>query len=76
MMLPNKALKLTKLSPAPGFGRPGWLVGGAGSCPRPRETAGTASQLNAGVRQTQEPAGGRSGERGRDVNAAGRPIRS
>jgi hypothetical protein len=43
----NKAMKLTKLSPAP------WPVGGAGSCPRwTIIDAGTASQLIASVRQT------------------------
>ena len=45
--LPNKAMKLTKLSPAP------WPFGGAGSCPRrPIIDAGTASQLIASVRPT------------------------
>jgi hypothetical protein len=45
--LPNKAMKLTKLSPAPFRGR------SAGSCPRrPISDAGTASQLIAGVRPT------------------------
>jgi hypothetical protein len=43
----NKAMKLTKLSPAPLRGR------SAGSCPRrPISDAGTASQLIAGVRPT------------------------
>jgi hypothetical protein len=45
---PNKAMKLTKLSPAPFRGR------SAGSCPRRTiSDAGTASQLIAGVRQTE-----------------------
>jgi hypothetical protein len=44
---PNKAMKLTKLSPAPLRGR------SAGSCPRrPISDAGTASQLIARVRRT------------------------
>jgi hypothetical protein len=46
--LPNKAMKLTKLSPAPLRGR------SAGSCPRRLiSDAGTASQLIAGVRPTK-----------------------
>jgi hypothetical protein len=44
-------MKLTKLESAPG-----WLhehqTRGAASCPRWRETAGTASQLIPGVGQT------------------------
>ena len=46
-MQPNKAMKPTKLSPAP------LPVGGAGSCPRRTiSDAGTAPQLIARVRQT------------------------
>ena len=55
----NKGMKLTKLSAAPG-----WLhehqTRGAASCPRRRETAGTASQLIPSVRPTQM-----DGERGK-----------
>ncbi len=47
----NKAMKLTRLSAAPGWFRE-YLAEGAASCPRQRETAGTASQLIAGVRPT------------------------
>ena len=47
----NKAMKLTRLSAAPGWFR-GHQTRGAASCPRWRETAGTASQLIAGVGRT------------------------
>ncbi len=50
VVLPNEAMKLTRLSAAPGWFR-GHTAGGAASCPRRRETAGTASQLIASVRQ-------------------------
>ncbi len=55
----NKAMKLTRLSAAPGWFReyPGE---GAASCPRRRETAGTASQLIASVRRTQRGRSGRA----------------
>ena len=50
---PNKAMKLTSLSAAPGLnGEPG-VDGGAASYPRRFETAGTGSQLIAGVLRTQ-----------------------
>ncbi len=60
----NKAMKLTRLSAAPGWFRE-HLTRGAASCPRRHETAGTASQLIASVGRTQvvarlylhEPAG-------------------
>jgi hypothetical protein len=45
----NKAMKLTSLSAAPGLGCRAGVDGGAASCPRRRETAGTGSQLIAGV---------------------------
>jgi hypothetical protein len=48
---PNKAMKLTRLSAAPGWFRE-HPAGGAASCPRRCETAGTASQLIASVRRT------------------------
>ncbi len=47
----NKAMKLTRLSAAPGWLHE-HLAEGAASCPRRRDTAGTASQLIAGVRPT------------------------
>ena len=47
----NKAMKLTRLSAAPGWFRE-YLAGGAASCPRWHGTAGTASQLIASVRRT------------------------
>ncbi len=53
----NKAMKLTRLSAAPGRLTFDAVAEGAASCPRRRETAGTASQLIAGVRQTR---GGRA----------------
>ncbi len=45
-------MKLTRLSAAPGWFRE-HQTRGAASCPRRLETAGTASQLIAGVRRTQ-----------------------
>jgi hypothetical protein len=48
---PNKAMKLTRLSAAPGWLRE-YQTRGAASCPRGHETAGTASQLIAGVLRT------------------------
>ena len=48
----NKAMKQTRLSAAPGRLSFDAVAGGAASCPRRRETAGTASQLIAGVRRT------------------------
>jgi hypothetical protein len=51
---PNKAMKLTRLSAAPGWLSNADLAEGAASCPRRRETAGTASQLIASVRRTRE----------------------
>ncbi len=51
MAPPNKAMKLTRLSAAPGWFRV-HLAEGAASCPRRRGTAGTASQLIASVRET------------------------
>ncbi len=48
----NKAMKLTRLSAAPGRQAFNAVAEGAASCPRLRETAGTASQLIAGVRRT------------------------
>jgi hypothetical protein len=52
-MLPNKAMKLTSLSAAPGLNGTSGVDGGAASCPRGRGTAGTGSQLIAGVRRTE-----------------------
>jgi hypothetical protein len=49
---PNRRMKLTRLSAAPGWSSNDEPGGGAASCPRRRETAGTASQLIAGVRRT------------------------
>ncbi len=51
MAPPNKAMKLTRLSAAPGWVHV-HLTRGAASCPRRLETAGTASQLIAGVLRT------------------------
>ena len=51
-MPPNKAMKLTSLSAAPGLNGKTGVGGGAASYPRGRETAGTGSQLIAGVRRT------------------------
>ncbi len=50
---PNKRMKLTRLSAAPG--RQAFDAGaeGAASCPRRPETPGTASQLMRSVRRTQ-----------------------
>ncbi len=48
----NKAMKLTRLSAAPGRQAFDAVAEGAASCPRRRGTAGTASQLIAGVRPT------------------------
>ena len=48
----NKAMKLTRLSAAPGLSCTSGVDGGAASYPRRRETAGTGSQLIAGVRLT------------------------
>ena len=48
---PNKGMKLTKLSAAPPCAASG-APGGAASCPRRRQDAGTASQLIPGVRRT------------------------
>ncbi len=48
----NKAMKLTRLSAAPGRQAFDAVAEGAASCPRRRETAGTASQLIAGVLRT------------------------
>ncbi len=56
----NKAMKLTRLSAAPGRQAFDAVVEGAASCPRRRETAGTASQLIASVRPTH---GGSTGVR-------------
>jgi hypothetical protein len=50
----NKAMKLTSLSAAPGLGCTTGVDGGAASYPRRRGTAGTGSQLIAGVRWTQK----------------------
>ena len=52
----NEAMKLTRLSAAPGWFRE-CQAEGAASCPRRRETAGTASQLIASVRRTPDSAG-------------------
>ncbi len=51
----NKAMKLTRLSAAPGWFRE-YPAEGAASCPRWRETAGTASQLIRSVLRTREGA--------------------
>ncbi len=48
----NKAMKLTRLSAAPGRQSFNAVAEGAASCPRRLETAGTASQLIASVRWT------------------------
>ncbi len=48
----NKAMKLTRLSAAPGRHAFDAVAEGAASCPRRHETAGTASQLIAGVLRT------------------------
>src|SRR5574340_1672815 len=48
----NKALKLTRLSAAPGSSCKNGTDGGAASCARGRVGGRTASQLNAGVRWT------------------------
>ena len=45
-------MKLTSLSAAPGLSCTTGVDGGAASYPRGFETAGTGSQLIAGVRQT------------------------
>ncbi len=50
---PNKAMKQTRLSAAPGRQAVDVVADGAASCPRRRKTAGTASQLIASVRRTQ-----------------------
>ena len=47
--MPNKAMKLTSLSAAPGLNGTSGVGGGAASYPRRRETAGTGSQLIASV---------------------------
>ena len=53
LALPNKAFKLTKLSPAPSLERRERLGRGCRLVPAPaRQGAGTASQLNASVRRT------------------------
>src|SRR5574340_702323 len=49
----NKALKLTRLSAAPGLSLNNGTDGGAASCARGRVGGRTASQLNGGVRWTQ-----------------------
>ncbi len=49
---PNKRMKLTRLSAAPGRQAFDAVAEGAASCPRRRETAGTASQLMRSVRRT------------------------
>ncbi len=51
-MLSNKAMKLTRLSAAPGRQAFDAVAEGAASCPRRHETASTASQLIAGVLRT------------------------
>ena len=61
MTPPNKAMKLTSLSAAPGLSCTTGVDGGAASCPRGFGTAGTASQLIAGVRLTRNGAGGECG---------------
>ncbi len=48
----NEAMKLTRLSAAPGRQAFNAVAEGAASCPRLLETAGTASQLIASVRRT------------------------
>src|SRR5574340_1696919 len=48
----NKALKLTRLSAAPGLSLNTGTDGGAASCARGRVGGRTASQLNAGVGRT------------------------
>jgi hypothetical protein len=48
---PNRRMKQTRLSAAPGWLYP-YQTRGAASCPRRRGTAGTASQLIRGVRRT------------------------
>jgi hypothetical protein len=50
--LPNKAMKLTSLSAAPGLSGKRGVGGGAASYPRRRQTAATGSQLIASVRRT------------------------
>ncbi len=49
----NKAMKLTRLSAAPGRLAFDAVAEGAASCPRRHETAGTASQLIASVLRTR-----------------------
>src|SRR5574340_1048405 len=49
---PNKAMKLTRLSAAPGCSMNTGTDGGAASCARGRVGGRTASQLIAGVRRT------------------------
>ncbi len=58
----NKAMKLTRLSAAPGRQAFDAVAEGAASCPRRHGTAGTASQLIASVRLTQNGAYGPAGE--------------
>src|SRR5574340_1089595 len=58
----NKALKLTRLSAAPGLSLNTDTDGGAASCARGRVGGRTASQLNAGVRRTRK---GQIGYRGK-----------
>ncbi len=59
-------MKLTRLSAAPGWLHE-HLTRGAASCPRRCGTAGTASQLIAGVRQTQGGMAAGTGEKGASV---------
>ena len=54
MAPPNKAMKLTSLSAAPGLNGATGVDGGAASYPRRRETAGTGSQLIASVLRTSQ----------------------
>ena len=49
---PNKAMKLTSLSAAPGLSCTTGVDGGAASCPRRLGAAGTGSQLIASVRRS------------------------
>jgi len=59
----NKAMKLTNLSAAPGLNGRAGVDGGAASYPRSFETAGTGSQLIAGVRPTMRGGEARRGSR-------------
>ena len=58
MSPPNKAMKLTSLSAAPGLNGKRGVDGGAASCPRGLGTAGTGSQLIASVERTPPAATG------------------